>query len=223
MRKYIIFIVISVIGIITIFLLMVMFLKPVPIEMIFEITDIEKNIEEAEKETRKFMEISPIEGPVHIGKQIEDYIEPINEWRNDSSFSDEEFNEYYKNYFAVKDEFQSNIVIDLDAFDFYFADYEWFKHLPEGGRPFHYNDFLWICYAIKTYFDGNVPHDYYVTSDDIYNKIYLNDESTIFHIFDVQIHGERPLHIRMDKFNYKILVEEGVQRINSDCEQYCCY
>ena len=58
----------------------------------------------------------------------------------------------------MKDEFQSNIVIDrYNGFSFEFSDYEWFN---SKGKNTSYNDFLWICYAIKTYFDGDILYDF---------------------------------------------------------------
>jgi len=186
-----------------------------------ELTAIETGeLEEDIKDETKSDETVPTEQPIYIGRQIEGYVEPVNDWQSSSSFSHEEFNDYYKDYIALKNAFQSNIVIDLDnGFNFEFADFEWFKHAPKG---LYYNDFMWICYAILTYFDGNVLHDYYVTSDDIYDKVHLPDALSIYHIHSAQTHGIRPLHLRIDKFNYKIRVEEGIQRKNPNCKQGCC-
>ena len=157
----------------------------------------------------------------YIGRQIEGYVEPTNDWWTTTGKSDEEFNEYYKAYIALKDAFESNIVFDKKGFGFELEDYEWFKCLPKDGG-WNFNDYLWICYAILTYYDGNVPCDYYVTPDDVYNRVYLPDSTDIYHICDAQLHGERSLHIRMDKFNYKIRVEEGVKRKNPNCTYGCC-
>jgi len=163
----------------------------------------------------------------YIGRQPpEGYIEPTyldyysEEQRENKAYMEYE-KEYWSDHIALKDAFQSNIIIIFD--DFYpeaFKGYEWFKYSEENNS----NDLMWISYAILTYYDGNVPYDYYIIPDDIYNKFYDKafPNNSMYRIFDVQTHGERPLHINIDTFNYKIRVEEGIQRKNPNCGQGCC-
>ncbi|MCL2051338.1 MAG: hypothetical protein FWG91_06400 [Lachnospiraceae bacterium] len=119
----------------------------------------------------------------------------------------------------LKDEFESNIAIHNpeEFFREYFPnlefdEYGWFKHSPSNDELYGIlrNDYVWICYAILMFFDEDVPYDFYVAPENIYNKVFISEDSEIYHIFDVQIYGENPLHIRIDTFNYKIRVDEGI-------------
>ena len=148
----------------------------------------------------------------YIGRQPpEGYVEPRTE---DLHIKNSKFQLEYR------DTYQSNIVIlvdelwsiDIDLFDWYKYEFK-----PAGA----YKPILqFICYAILTYFDGNVPYDFYVNlydEEDIHNN---HPESTM--IFEVQTHGKRPLNICLDMYNYKIYVEEGVKQKNPKCKQGCC-
>jgi hypothetical protein len=153
---------------------------------------------------------------IYIGKQPpEGYIEPthldkIEKYLNNKEFMDE-YNDHFKLYIELKDAFQSNIIFINRNFAIDFEDHEWFKHLPQEGEQY-YGIYRWICYAILTYFDGDVPCDFHVTPESIYNIVYPNESTDLYHIFEVQTYGERPLHIRMDQFNKKIRVEEGIKK-----------
>jgi len=175
-----------------------------------------------------------IEPRIFIGRQVEDYIEPTyldNMGVKVQALTDEEYEEYLEDFIernkeriAQKDAFQSNIIVLFED-DYYpesFKNYEWFKYSPENVRGIYLNDLIWISYALKTYYDGNVPYDYYISLEDIFNQIYIADSTSIYFAFEAQTHGERPLHIRIDRFNYKIRVEEGVKRKNLECEKVCC-
>jgi hypothetical protein len=171
-------------------------------------------------------EIPPIqEGgkdqPKYIGRQPPaDYVEPtyMDDIKDDGRREDEEYMAWYnaefKSYLDQKDAFESNIVIIGEEIGpETFESYKWFQYSPEDfvvGT--YYNDLMWVAYAIITYYDGDVPCDYYVGLDSIYNKVYQEEGTDIYHIFEVQTYGERPLHIRLDVFNYKIRVEEGIKK-----------
>ena len=149
---------------------------------------------------------SSAENPVYIGRQPpEGYVPP-------------EGGDRIPHQFALRNTYQSNIVI-IEK-DIYMLDidlYEWF-HLTVFNLTASYKISQWVCYAILTYFNGNVPYNYYVNLDeDIHNS---QLESSM--IFEVQTHGERPLNICLDMYNYKIRVEEGVKQKNPKCKQGCC-
>jgi hypothetical protein len=63
-----------------------------------------------------------------------------------------------------------------------------------------------LVYAILTYYDGDVPCDYYVNKEEDMHNIHPKTTT----IFEVQMHGDRPLNICLDTYNYKIYVEEGI-------------
>ena len=128
---------------------------------------------------------------------------------------------------AFKDTYQSNIVIIpeeiyINCFDdnmnwIGFVNYEWLHLLSDYS--FNYGDTVFfVAYGILTYYDGDVPYDYYVNLDeDIHNSHPISSV-----IFEVQTHGERPLNICLDLYNIKIRVEEGIKQKNPNCEQGCC-
>jgi len=95
--------------------------------------------------------------------------------------------------------------------------FEWLHLLSDYS--FNYGDTIFfLVYAILTYYDGNVPYDYYINLDeDIHNR---HPSSSV--IFEVQTHGERPLNICIDMYNYRIRVDEGMKQKNPNCEQGCC-
>ena len=136
----------------------------------------------------------------YIGRQIEGYVEP---------FIDPEFVFPQKHrLYAYKDTYQSNIVVvmeDIARTDI--NEHEWFyvyDIYPAGWQEIY----QFLCYAILTYYDGDVPYDYYISLE---NGRHNNHPKTMT-IFEVQTYGERPLNIYLDTFNYKIRVEEGLKK-----------
>jgi hypothetical protein len=63
-----------------------------------------------------------------------------------------------------------------------------------------------LIYAILTYYEGDVPCDYYVNKEEDMHNIHPKTTT----IFEVQMHGDKPLNICLDLYNYKIYVEEGI-------------
>ncbi|MCL2717793.1 MAG: hypothetical protein FWE14_03315 [Lachnospiraceae bacterium] len=149
------------------------------------------------------------EQPIFIGRQPPiDYVEP-------ESLDPRQF----EFQLALKDTYQSNIVIIPEEISMlHLGDHEWI-HLLSEFSPFNYGDtVLFVVYAILTYYDGNVPYDYYVhLKEDTHNR---HPESAT--IFEVQTHGERPLNICIDMYNYRIRVDEGMKQKNPNCIQGCC-
>ncbi|MCL2051341.1 MAG: hypothetical protein FWG91_06415 [Lachnospiraceae bacterium] len=164
---------------------------------------------------------------LYIGRQPpEGYAEPTHldsvghKWLQDDGFM-ADYYEYWEDHIALKDEFESNIVI-LFPEDFFenifsaagFDEYVWFEYTPtkDDLHGTLRNDYAWICYAILTYYDGEVPYNFHVSPESIYSKFYDKafTDNSMYRIFDVQIYGENPLHIRIDTFNYKIRVDEGI-------------
>ncbi|MCL2051340.1 MAG: hypothetical protein FWG91_06410 [Lachnospiraceae bacterium] len=138
---------------------------------------------------------------VYIGRQPpEDYVEPESNDPRQFEFQ-----------LALKDTYQSNVVIivnELHNIDY--EKYDWFNYTSEL-TPYSYGEAVqFVVYAILTYFDGNVPYEYYVNLDeDIHNR--HPDSATIL---EVQTYGERPLNICIDMYNYRIRVEEGIKKID---------
>jgi hypothetical protein len=110
---------------------------------------------------------------------------------------------------ALKDTYQSNIVIipeELLSIDI--NDYEWYHPTSEYGVFSYGYTVHFVCYAILTYYDGEVPCDYYVDlENDKHNRHYDSAK-----IFEMQTYGEKPLNICIDMYNYKIRVEEGIKK-----------
>jgi hypothetical protein len=106
-----------------------------------------------------------------------------------------------------KDTYQSNIVVILgELFETDHTDYAWFH--PTSGDPLGTTAEIYdfVAYAILTYYDGDVPCDYsFYLEEDCHN---MHPDSTW--IFEIQTHGDRPLNICLDTYNYKIYVEEGI-------------
>ena len=150
----------------------------------------------------------------YIGRQIENYVEPQTE---------DLYLRLYEFQLEYRDTYQSNIVIvpeDIAHIDI--DGYEWFDYDPKPTNAFH-RTAQFVCYAIFTYYDGKVPCNYYANFDygekmvDIHNG---HKQSSM--IYEVQTHGEKPLNICLDTYNYKIRVEEGIKKKNPDCKLGCC-
>ena len=132
---------------------------------------------------------------LYIGRQIDGYVEPSG-------------NSLYPNHHQLeyKDTYQSNIVIVVEEiYDLDIHEYEWF-HTQDKYIQWQ-TVYQFICYAILTYYDGNVPCDYYVSIEEGGHN--NHSESTM--IFEVQAYSEKPLNICLDTYNYKIYVEEGIK------------
>ncbi|MDR0220366.1 MAG: hypothetical protein LBI54_03050 [Lachnospiraceae bacterium] len=141
-------------------------------------------------------EADDAEQPKYIGRQPpKGYVEP-------------ESLEYKAQWMLkYKDTYQSNIVVILDdLFETDHTDYAWFH--PTAGAPLGAtaNIFNFLAYAILTYYDGDVPCDYYFYLEEDCHNMHPNSTK----IFEVQTHGDRPLNICLDMYNYKIRVEEGI-------------
>lgn len=137
----------------------------------------------------------------YIGRQPpDDYVEP-------ESLDPRQI----ESQLALKDTYQSNIVIipeELLSIDI--DDFEWFHPTSEYGIFSYGYTVQFVCYAILTYYDGEVPCDYYV---DLENDRH-NRHSDSAQIFEIQTHGEKPLNIGIDMYNYKIRVEEGIKKVD---------
>ena len=153
------------------------------------------------------------EQPKYIGRQIENYVEPQTENLHTR------IHEFQLEY---RDTYQSNIVIvpqDIHSTDV--NGYEWFHYEPKSHA--YQNGAQFVCYAIFTYYDGKVPCDYYVNfNDDDENIDIHNSHPQSSMICEVQTHGDKPLNICLDLYNYKIRVDEGVAKKNALCKRDCC-
>jgi hypothetical protein len=131
------------------------------------------------------------EQPQYIGRQpTEGYVEPES--------GDDRFLKY-------KDTYQSNIVVIVEEiWSTDYRDYAWFHPTAGAPRGATAEIFDFVAYAILTYYDGDVPCDYsFKLEEDCRNM-------TNSKIFEIQTHGERPLNICLDMYNWKICVEEGI-------------
>lgn len=215
MRKYTILIISSLAGLIILSLFLIVSLAQTQTKAIsateeMPVLDIESG--EKDEEIIEVFESTNVDRPQFIGRQPPaDYVEP------------EGGGDRYDHHLAYKDTYHSNIVVipeDIWGMDFEMC--EWFHPINNHGSWHEIHQF--ICYAILTYYDSNVPHDYYVTltdydtlTDDIHNQ---HLSSTL--IFEVQTHGKKPINICLDMYNFKINVEEGIKQKNHDCKQGCC-
>ena len=146
----------------------------------------------------------------YMGRQIENYEEPQTE---------NLYARIFESQLRYRNTYQSNIVIVPQDIAFTDTDgYEWFDYDP---KPHAYHETAqFVCYAIFTYYDGKVPCGYYTNfneSIDIHNG---HSQSSM--IFEVQTHGDKPLNICLDMYNYKIRVDEGVAKKNPNCKYGCC-
>jgi hypothetical protein len=168
----------------------------IDIETVEEVADIKNEEEEGNNKEEGNDEENSQDQPQYIGRQPpEGYVEPEGDSRHAFQL------EY-------KDTYQSNIVVMWEEiWDIDYRDYAWFHpayHI--GPSTSGVGAYQFLVYAILTYYDGDVPCDYYVSfREDVHNR---HPGSSM--IFEVQTHGERPLNICLDMYNYKIRVEEGI-------------
>jgi len=148
------------------------------------------------------------EQPIFIGRQPPiGYVEP-------ESLDPRQF----EFQLALKDTYQSNIVIIPEEISMlHLGNHEWF-HVTTIYPEAYEKISQWACYAILTYYDDDVPFNYHTNLDEDIHNVHPNVST----IFEVQTHGERPLNICLDTYNYKIRVEEGIKQKNPNCEQGCC-
>ena len=169
-------------------------------------------VSESGEEEAEILEVTDfIEQPLYIGRQPPvDYVEFERDVNDRHSFQIE-----------YKDTYQSNIVIILnELLEINIDDYKWFNYNPKPTEA-HYNTAQFVCYAILTYYDGNVPCDYFVNFDYGENEDAHSPQNGSMQ-FEVQTHGDKPLNISLDLYNYKIHVEEGVKKKNAACIFSCC-
>lgn len=221
----------TVLGILTLVVTLVMILKPAPAGLSIEIrrTRHEEIISEISKpeievkdepltfeiiETLEPLEpflsepLEPLEQKEYIGRQPPPgYMEPIP-------------NEHLTQH-VHRDTYQSNIVIILEELrNLLFNDKKWFDF--DGASNAHIAQY--IIYAILTYYDGDVPCNYYTDlfyHEDGYKDIHSPQNGTTMQ-FEVQTHGDKPLNICLDMSNIQIRVEEGIKQRNPDCKLGCC-
>lgn len=167
-----------------------------------------ETVQESEETPKPVIEdaITPAEQSEYIGKQPPDgYVEPKESDR-------------YPHQIEYKDTYQSNIVViqeEVWAMDF--DNYNWYNYSPKPAHVYTgVHEF--ISYAILTYYDGKIPCNYFVALDDDFHNMHF--DSTM--IFEVQTHGEKPLNICLDTYNFKIRVEEGIKKKNLNCNYGCC-
>jgi hypothetical protein len=174
-----------------------------------EKSDIQETVEETEeivsggleensedKPNEKEEEEHSLEQTKYIGRQPpEGYVEPEGSSRHAFQL------EY-------KDTYQSNIVVMWEEiWDIDYRDYAWFHPAyHKGPNTSGVGAYQFLVYAILAYYDGDVPCDYYFNfREDVHNR---HPYSSV--IYEVQMHGDRPLNICLDTYNYKIRVEEGI-------------
>ena len=178
-------------------------------------TDIEELIQDAHESSKTDTNVTS-EELKYIGRQIRDYEEPQTENIHIRVIESQ---------LRYRNTYQSNIVIVLDDIAHTNIDgYEWFDYAPKPTSAFH-KAAQFVCYAILTYYDGKVPCDYYVNlEEDKYNENgdIHNGHPQSSMIFEVQTHGDKPLNICLDMYNYKIRVDEGVSKESPDCKFGCC-
>ena len=181
-----------------------------------EISISEADIDESVQDTNESSETDAeksSEQPKYMGRQIENYAEPQTE---NLHIRIHEFQLEYR------DTYQSNIVIVPQDIHLTNIDgYEWFDYDPKPTNAY-YRLAQFVCYAIFTYYDGNVPCDYYVYLVDDGHVDIHNSHFASTMIFEVQTHGKKPLNICLDTYNYKIRVDEGVAKKNPICKRGCC-
>jgi hypothetical protein len=151
-----------------------------------------ENSNDEPKDEEKGEDNSP---PQYIGRQPpKGYVEPEGD------------KNYVPRLLEYKDTYQSNIVVILDdLFETDHTDYVWF-HPTSDALDADAEIFDFVAYAILTYYDGDVPCDYsFKLEEDCHN---MHPETTW--IFEIQTHGDKPLNICLDTYNYKIYVEEGI-------------
>ena len=205
--KKLLFIIPSIIALVLLIsILLVIYFCQTDIELEEGSVDDIFEIQLTDKEEQSPDEAFNVEKKEYIGRQPpEGYVEPVANDHRQLEFQ-----------LALKDTYQSNIVIILD--DLYrigYDDgtwigldmYEWL-HLLSEFSPFGYGDTIFfLVYAILTYYDGNVLYDYYINLEEDIHNSHPGSSS----IFEVQTHGERPLNICLDLYNIKIRVEEGIK------------
>lgn len=133
-------------------------------------------------------------------KSLDVYIESLNQLEDISPTEETEYlapenhnvqyNDLLVSNITVDEEQLYNTNINVDWFTYSEYDYEWYGNVLQ-----------YIVYSINTYFDGQVPSSYTCSiEDDIH-------DSVTNMIFEVYVHGDPELNIKLNMYDNDIIVE----------------